>query len=63
MSAERGLDDYTVAADLHSTRVVKPAVQWHEASGAVTRSCGSLFVPKPSVHWHETSGADRLPVT
>jgi len=49
--------------DLHSTRVFKPAVHWHEASGAVTTSFVSILVLKPSEHWHRASGADGMPVS
>ena len=63
MPAERGFDDYTATVDLQSTRVLKPAVHWHEASGAVTTSFGSCLVPKPSDHWHRASGADGLPLS
>jgi len=53
----------TATVDLHSTRVVKPAVHWHEASGAVTTSSVFTLVLKPSDHWHRASGADGLPVS
>jgi len=42
-----------------SQPVSKPAVHWHEASGAVKADCGFKLVSKPSVHWHRASGADR----
>gem|GEM_PF-4434053 len=53
----------TATVDLHSTRVVKPAVHWHEASGAVTTSSVFILVLKPSDHWHRASEADGMPVS